>query len=121
VREAVLHGRPGIAVSQYRRRGLEIDWAQAAAWVLPVLRELLAGEPEPGVFWNINLPHLGPGARPPEVVHCSLNPGPLPLAFRCEGDLWHYCGNYHERPRDPGSDVDICFGGRIAVTRIKLL
>jgi 5'-nucleotidase len=29
---------------------------------------------------------------------------------------WSYAGDYHERPRVPGSDVDVCFGGDIAVT-----
>src|SRR5688572_17400184 len=29
VREAVLHGFPGIAVSQYRKRGMEVDWRRA--------------------------------------------------------------------------------------------
>jgi hypothetical protein len=33
VREAVLHGRPGIAVSHYHKRGRVIDWQRAATWV----------------------------------------------------------------------------------------
>src|SRR6516165_2608443 len=32
VREAVLHGLPGIALSQYRLRGEETDWRRTAAW-----------------------------------------------------------------------------------------
>src|SRR5438876_12248711 len=33
VREAALHGKPGIALSHYRRRGTEVpDWARVAAW-----------------------------------------------------------------------------------------
>ena len=50
VREAVLHGWPGVALSHYRKRGMEFDWLRAA-----------------------------------------------------------------------GADVGVCFGGRIAVTRLKLL
>ena len=30
-------------------------------------------------------------------------------------------GDYHARERTAGADVDVCFGGRIAVTLIKLL
>ncbi len=74
----------------------------------------------PGVFWNVNLPSLRPDEPEPRVVFCPLETGPLPLAFRTESDLYHYDGNYHQRRRQPGSDVDICFGGNIAVTRIAL-
>jgi 5'-nucleotidase len=121
VREAVLHGVPGVAISHYHKRGWTIDWARAAAWVLPVLRDLLHGPWTPGTFWNINLPHLEAGAQTPEAVLCPVDPAPLPLSFRLEGDLFHYNGNYHERRRAPGSDVDVCFGGRIAVSKVTLV
>jgi 5'-nucleotidase len=120
VREGVLHGLPGIAVSHYHKRGQPIDWGRAGAWVLPVLRELLGRPSPPGSFWNINLPHLAPGEGPPEVVFCAVDPGPLPLSFRLEGDFFHYNGDYHQRRRTPGGDVDVCFGGRIAVSRVAL-
>jgi len=120
VREAVLHGRPGIAVSQYHKKGRPIDWRQAADWVTPLLRELLAQPWTPGTFWNINLPHLEIGAPRPDVVYCPLDPRPLPLSFRQEGDWHHYSGDYHQRPREKDSDVDVCFNGKIAVTRLTL-
>ena len=37
VREAALHGRPGIAISQYRKRNVEIDWERARRWMGMVL------------------------------------------------------------------------------------
>jgi 5'-nucleotidase len=120
VREAVLHGYPGIAVSQYHRKGRPIDWRRAAAWARPVLRELMARPHEPGVLWNVNLPHREPDAPDPEVVFCRLDPAPLPLRFRRDGDSLHYDGDYHGRRRSAGSDVDVCFNGRIAVTRLVL-
>jgi 5'-nucleotidase len=122
VREAVLHGRPGIAVSHYMRRGVPVDWERAAARVAPVLRDLLRQPWRPGTLWNINLPHLDPDAPAPEVVRCRVDPGPLPLAYRDDGDgnILIYDGNYHQRRREPGADVDVCFGGRIAVSRIDL-
>src|SRR5262249_36046749 len=41
VREAVLHGRPGVALSQYHnKKDRPIDWKRGAAWVLPLLRRL---------------------------------------------------------------------------------
>jgi 5'-nucleotidase len=120
VREAVLHGRPGIALSHYHKSGLQIDWDRAARWLQPLLAELMNKSWTPGTFWNINLPHLLPQDPDPEVVFCPLDPGPLPLSFRFDGEWWHYDGRYHERPRVPGGDVDVCFSGRIAVTQLSL-
>jgi 5'-nucleotidase len=120
VREAALHGRPGVAVSQYRRRGLAFDWRRAAALTAVVLADLLERPWTPGTFWNVNLPHLDPGAADPPVVFCPLETGPLPLSYRREGDLFHYDGDYHSRARRAGSDVDVCFGGAVAVTLLSL-
>lgn len=121
-REAVLHGRPAVAVSHYLARGKPVDWGRAAAWTARVLKRLLERPWEPRTLWNVNLPHLEPGEPDPEVVECPLDPSPLPLAFRVEqdGTRLHYAGNYHGRERVAGSDVDVCFSGRIAVTRIAL-
>lgn len=119
-REAVLHGRPAIALSHYRRRGLAEDWGQVARWAEPVLRELLAQPVDGPTLWNVNFPHLDPDAPAPAVVHCPLDPHPLPLSYRTEGDLLHYDGDYHRRLRGTDTDVDVCFSGRIAVTRLRL-
>jgi 5'-nucleotidase len=120
VREAVLHGRPGIAFSCFKRRDLEYDWPRAGRWVARLLPELLAQPWEPGVFWNVNLPHPPPGSPDPRAVWCKLDPHPLPLSFREDGDKLFYDGNYHGRERTPGRDVDVCFGGAIAITRLNL-
>jgi 5'-nucleotidase len=120
VREAVLHGVPGVALSQYFRRDTTPDWRRATRWVLPLLRDLLAQPWAPGTFWNVNLPNLDAAAPDPRVVHCPLNPGPLPLSFRREGNFYRYNGDYHGRPRVAGSDVDVCFSGHIAATRLNV-
>lgn len=120
-REAVLHGWPSIALSQYRKRNVDFDWRRAAAWAVPLLRDLMARPWQPGTFWNVNLPNLAVGEPDPEIIFCPLDPTPLPLSYREEGDRLHYDGDYHERRRVPGADVDVCFSGRIAVTRIALL
>jgi 5'-nucleotidase len=119
-REAVLHGRPAIAFSHYIARGRSLDWPKASRWAGRVLRELLGRPWQPGSLWNVNFPHLEPGASDPEVVECALDPSPLPLNFRTDGDAFCYNGDYQRRARRPGDDVDVCFGGRIAVTRIVL-
>jgi 5'-nucleotidase len=122
VREAVLHGWPGIALSHYRKRGVAFDWPRAGEWAARVLAELLANPPAPGSFYNVNLPHLRPDEADPDVVFCPLDPNPLPLSYRHEDDVgMRYDGDYHNRKRTAGADVDVCFGGRIAVTTVKLL
>jgi 5'-nucleotidase len=97
-----------------------VDWERAAAWAAPLLRQLLGRPWQRGTFWNVNLPHLEPGAADPPAVFCRLDPMPLPLSYREAEEGWHYNGDYHQRRREPGTDVDVCFNGRIAVTRISL-
>lgn len=121
VREGVLHGWPGIAVSHYCRRGIEIDWDRATEWTTAILKEILVRPVEPGLFYNVNFPHLDPGQDDPEIVFCPLDPHPLPLSFRHEEESgWHYNGDYHNRRRNSGTDVDVCFSGKIAVTELRL-
>jgi 5'-nucleotidase len=120
VREAVIHGVPGIAISHYIARGRAIDWPRATGWAAAALRELLARPWEPGTFWNVNLPHPGPDEPEPRLVDCLLDPSPLPLNFQLEGDTAHYSGDYQKRARLPSRDVDVCFGGNIAVTLVKM-
>jgi 5'-nucleotidase len=120
-REAVFHGRPAVALSQYIAKGRPLDWERAARWAREALLGLLDRAVEPGTFWNVNLPHPGPGAPEPEVVFCPLDPSPLPLAYRVEGEVAEYCGVYQDRARKAGSDVDVCFSGNIAVTCVRLV
>ena len=121
VREAVLMGKPGVAVSHYHRRGVDLlDWPRTGRWLEPVLRDLLSRPWTPGTWWNINLPHIPADAPDPEVVFCLVDPSPLGVSYAREGDLWKYNGNYHTRPRAPGKDVDVCFSGKIAVSRLEL-
>lgn len=121
VREAVVHGWPGIAFSHYRHDEREFDWKRAAQWTAGVLERLLAEPPPTGSFYNVNLPHLRAGEPDPEMVFCPLDPHPLPLSFHhdeTEGSL--YNGDYQARRRTPGGDVDVCFTGQISVTLMRL-
>lgn len=120
VREGVIHGIPGIAISHYIARGRSLDWDRATRWTRFVLRELLAMPLEPGTFWNVNLPHPDPGGPDPDIVFCPVDPSPLPLRYRVEGDVAHYSGDYQKRARQASSDIDVCFGGRIAVSLVRL-
>jgi 5'-nucleotidase len=120
VREAVLHGWTGVALSQYKKKTLPFDWPRAGRWAARVLADLLARPPRRGAFFNVNLPHLLPTDPDPEVVFCPLDPHPLPLSYRHEETGLVYDGNYHLRERVAGADVDVCFSGRIAVTELRL-
>jgi 5'-nucleotidase len=120
VREAAIHGVKGIALSHWIKRPLVIDWERAAlltAQVLPILFE--KGLPAAS-FWNVNLPHLAPDSPDPEIVFCEPSRDPLPVDYQVEGELYHYQGQYIQRDRTPGTDVDVCFSGNIAVTLISL-
>jgi 5'-nucleotidase len=122
VREAILHGWPGIAFSHYRKKGMDFDWARATRWITPLLRELVDRPIEPGLFYNVNLPLLPAGAPDPEVIWCPLDPKPLPLNYRHEEETGlYYAGDYNLRGRTPKADVDVCFNGNIAVSQVKLL
>jgi 5'-nucleotidase len=121
VREGVMHGWPGIAFSHYHKKGLEFDWERAARWTVRVLAELTVRPTEPGLFYNVNYPHLTPEEPEPEIRFCPLDPHPLPLSYRHEEDgRLFYDGQYQLRLRKAGADVDVCFGGNIAVTEVRL-
>lgn len=120
VREAALHRISGIAFSHYRRGRREIDWEFASDLVTKVLTNLLARPIQPGFFWNVNLPHLVAGASDPKMVFCPPCTQPLPAVYRIEEDQFHYAGVYSQRRRDPGGDVEVCFGGHIAITQLQL-
>lgn len=122
VREAVLHGWPGIAVSHYHKAGMEFDWECATKWIAPILRDLMSRPIEPGLFYNVNLPHLPSRSDAPEIVWCPLDSKPVPLNYRHEEESGlYYAGEYHVREQTPGSDVHTCWGGRITITAVRLL
>ncbi|MEA5554758.1 5'/3'-nucleotidase SurE [Anabaena cylindrica UHCC 0172] len=120
VREAAMHGIPGIAISQYRKAKLNYNWELAAQWTSAIVADLLPRPLEPGSFWNVNLPHLLPESPDPEMVFCQPCTKPLPVNYRIEGDNFYYVGEYGKRDRTLGSDVDVCFSGNIAITQLKV-
>jgi 5'-nucleotidase len=117
-REAALLGRRGIAVSQYIRSGVPVDWEWAAGAAAPVVEMLMDG-PFDGHYWNVNLPHLDPGESA-AVVHVEPDRQPLDVRFERTGAQFRYSGSYQSRPRTAGFDIDRCFGGSITVSRLSL-
>lgn len=120
IREAVFHGRKGIAISHYIARNHVIDWDQAARWASVIIADLLKRDLPPQAFWNVNLPCLAADAPMPEMVDCPWDRSPLPLDYLYDANSAYYNGVYHQRPRVDGADVSVCFGGRIAVTKVVL-
>ena len=126
-REAAILGYRAVAFSQYVKSGLQIDWDWTARQVRQVFEQILASPPASGQYLNVNLPHV-PGTTPPlESAFCAVDPSPFDVQFRREdagngNDDWlaHYEGVYANRDRVPGSDVDVCFGGRIAISTLSL-
>ncbi|MCL4104587.1 UNVERIFIED_CONTAM: hypothetical protein GTU68_004541 [Idotea baltica] len=122
-REAAFHGIESIAVSNFHRSGVDFSWKTSAEMTAAAL-DFIGGEKEthPGEFWVVNLPHLNADEpEPPKIKMAHQENEPLELAFEpLEGnpDSFRYTGRYHERPASGGSDVAICFGGNIAVSRV---
>ncbi len=120
VREAAFHRVPGVAISQYKKGKIPIDWNRAAQLASLVLNQLLDRPQTPGTFWNVNLPYVEPSAPDPDIVFCKLCTQPLPVDFRIDGNEFSYCGDYAKRKRDRGSDVDVCLSGSIAIVQLSL-
>lgn len=116
-REAALLGCGAVAMSQYVRRTLPLDWRVAERRTELVLARLLASEAQPGVYWNVNLPHVEGDA---ELVECPLDPSAMNVQYQREGNGYVYGGSYHERPRRAGTDVETCFGGAVTLTSLSL-
>ena len=119
-REAAILGYPAIAVSQYISKGNTVDWDCTAHHAGVVLSWLLNLRPEPGSFWNVNLPH--PLTIDQDLSHqyCDLDPNPHNYVYEQNGSVYHYVGSIHERPYDPGRDVSVCFGGQISISLVAL-
>jgi len=120
VREATFQEVPSLALSQYFRRHGTVDWEGSQRRAGLVLRYVLDRRPDPDTFWSANLPDPLPGRPADEIVECALDTSPGAIGYQPTANGYQWDANYHERPRKPGADIDTCFGGRIALTRLQL-
>lgn len=118
VREAAFHGIPGIALSQYRRGPVPIDWARATELSQRAISTLLDTPLKPGQFWNVNLPHPDPEQPHPQLATGQSCTQPMPYRFEQNNGQLFYRGSYGDRPRLSETDVTLCFGGKVVVTRL---
>ena len=119
-REAAILGGRAIAVSQYVARNETIDWEITGHHAGNVLRHLLERTLDRGCFWNVNLPHPLKIESKLKYQACGLDTHPHKYSYRKEGNAYIYEGTIHERPRDSGKDIAVCFGGKVSITRMTL-
>ena len=121
VREAAFADLPGVAFSHFLKQGREPNWKEAKERCAAAFREILKDDLAPGDLWTVNLPHPDPEGPEPKIVFCDQEKHPLEVIYKeVSDDELVYVGDYHERPRVPGSDVSVCFGGDVAVSKIRV-
>lgn len=119
-REAAILGRKSIALSQYIARDHSIDWSVTTYHALRLLPVIMGKELGPGQYWNVNFPHPLRTDSLPAHQLCEPEKQPHDYIFFNNSDHYYYDGSIHDRPRAAGSDVDVCFSGHVAVTRMQL-
>ena len=122
-REAAIHGLPAIAVSYYHDRLLTPeDWLRASAWLRPILADILARPGVAGRFLE-RQPAVSAGSEPAaaargRVPRRYFSPA-IGLPLRQTGDTLTPAAIGSGRAARV-SDVDVCFGGGISLSRLEL-
>ena len=119
VREAALLGKHAIAFSQYRLGKSVRNWQISRRMAERVWHTLSNQDLPRGAFWNVNFPDVTDPEHP-EIVECPLDPHPLAVQFYRSDAGYHFAGSYQHRPREKGTDVDVCFSGHIAISLVRL-
>ena len=119
-REAAISGYKAIAVSQYIAPDQKIDWEVTGQHVAKILSRVMKKTLNHGQFWNINMPHPVTAASVLECQFCELDKNSHDYTFQKNSDRYQYTGIIHNRPRTPGKDVDVCFGGKISITLLNI-
>jgi 5'-nucleotidase len=125
-REAAYHGVRSLALSHYMIRELRRRLAAHLTWIADILRETHPQDHPAQVLFGTSTSRIWP-ARPDgsAATHPEATLPARPLAF----DRWPttqnehgyaYSASYASRPRDPGSDVDACFGGNVAISLLHV-
>ena len=119
-RQAVMDGKPAIALSHYIDSPRPIHWPTAERWTTAVLEILLERPLPKHHFWSVNYPHLEPDSPLPEMIFCKSSQEPQAVEFVETPKGYVAKGVYRDRPYEPGSDVDVCFGGKISITQLHI-
>jgi 5'-nucleotidase len=120
-REAAILGCRSIAISQYIAKDQQVNWDLTGYHAAAVLKMLMNKDIEPSYFWNVNLPHPLNNYLEIASGFCGLDINPHKYDFHENENEYIYDGSIHERPRNPGTDVAVCFDERkISITRIAV-
>jgi 5'-nucleotidase len=120
-REAAILGCRSMAISQYVAKDQQINWDITGYHAAAVLKMLIKKTIEPAWFWNVNLPHPLNDYSEIALGFCGLDTNPHKYDFRKNGKEYIYSGSIHERPRNSGTDVTVCFDEKkISVTKIPV-
>jgi len=120
VREAAILGIKALAVSQYISPLWTVDWAAVSHHVAAILPAVMKASCMPGQFWNINLPSPLTIASQPAHRRCPLDKNPHLYTYDPVEGGYRYNGVIHNRPFADGSDVAVCFGGDVSITRMEI-
>ena len=120
-REAAILGCRSIAVSQYIAKGHQVNWDITGYHAAVALKTLMERDIAASHFWNVNLPHPLANHSELPVGFCGLDTNPHKFEFIKNETEYIYEGSIHERPREPGTDVAVCFDeGKVSITRIAV-
>ena len=118
-REAAILGYRAIAISQYIAKDQPINWEKTGFHAEAVLKMLMGRDLQPSYFWNVNLPYPLAISSKKTCKFCKLDIKPHKYDYRKKENNYIYDGSIHERPRNPESDVAVCFDeNKIAITQI---
>ncbi len=119
-REAVMLGYQAVALSQYRRLEVPVDWAVSAARAVDVFQWIRQLEHGGHGVWNVNLPAIAPDSALPTPSFCKPDHQAFEFRLDSTDNGLQYKGNYHGRPRASGTDVDLCFSGIPSVSLLPI-
>lgn len=125
-REAAIHGIPAMAVSHYRRAEIPATWDHVPEWLADTLGEFASTARRVTVgssglespLWNVNLPAIDPALPPPSRIRCEVDSQPMVRTARSDGKTLYLDSDFHGRPRADGSDVELCFSGRLTISEL---
>jgi 5'-nucleotidase len=119
-REGAILGCQAIAISQVISVRHPLDRARIRAITERVIASLL-GRPLPvGQLYNVNLP-FAPHSDEPEIVFCGPDPSPHDVRYTRGSDSFSYAGEFLQRERKPGYDVDCVLSGKVAVSVLSIV
>ena len=126
-REAAIHDVASMAISHYRRPDVPKTWEHSTDWLAPVITAFreehrlesnaVAGPTKR--IWNVNLPALHPSPEPPSIKYCQVDWQPHRRVSKLDGERLEFESDFHNRPRNDGTDVDLCFAGNLTVSKVN--